>query len=93
MVLISRLDIFNGMIDELSSPMCNLRLPLKVEFMGERGQDLGGPGREFSRLALKEIFERVTSAPTTARDIDLGQGSSYLDRKVYYVAGIVIGEF
>ena len=86
-------DIFNGMTDELSLPVYNPRLPLKVEFMGETGQDLGGHHGQFLRLALKEIFERVTSGPTTARDLDLGQASSYLDRKVCYVAGIVIGEF
>lgn len=90
-IVVSRLDIFGSMLDELSVPTLNPRLPLKVTFMGEMGQDLGGPRREFMRLCLEEIFNRVTTGSEMSRDLERSQANSYLDKKVYYVAGIVIG--
>ncbi|XP_022094959.1 uncharacterized protein LOC110981598 [Acanthaster planci] len=92
-VMVSRFDIFGSMVDELAVPTLNPRLPLKVTFMGERGQDLGEPRREFLRLCLDEIVNRVKTGPDMSRDFDRSQADSYLEKKVYYVAGIVIVEF
>ena len=52
-IVVSRLDIFGSMLDELSVPTLNPRLPLKVTFMGEMGHlrglvaDNGRLGRLF----------------------------------------------
>ena len=80
------------MVDELSAPSYNTRLPLKVEFMGEKGQDLGGPRREFLRLSLNSLYERVTIGPAKSRELAPDQ-AGYLERMVYFVAGLVIGKF
>ena len=92
-VMVSRLDIFGSMVDELALPSYNAHVPLQVQFMGELGHDLGGPRKEFLRLALHEVFERLTTGPAKARVLDRQQASTYLENKGYYVGGIVIGKF
>ena len=94
-IMVSRNNIFGSMVDELSASVYDPRLPLKVEFMGERGSDLGGPRKEFLRLALREVYDRLTSGPATQRALvsEADMDATYLRRKVFYVAGIVIGEF
>ena len=42
-ILVSRHDVLAAMLDEFTAPQYDPRLPLEVEFMGGKGQDLGGP--------------------------------------------------
>ena len=58
----------------------NLRLPLEVNFTGEGAQDSGGPRKEFFRLVLKEIKEKL---------FDSGLIKDFAER--YYTSGIIMG--
>ena len=89
-ITVSRRDIFNSTVDELSAPSFNPCLPLKVSFMGEKGQDLGGPRKEFLRMALDSVHNRLTNGPAKSRERAPDQ-AGYIERKVYLVAGLVIG--
>jgi len=45
---------------------------LNVTFVGEEGQDTGGPSREFLRLAMSSVQEmHIFEGPTTNRRINL----------------------
>ena len=54
-LMTSRYDFFQGLTDELSATGYKAHVPLEVEFMGEKGQDLGGLCKEFLHLALSEV--------------------------------------
>lgn len=58
----------------------NLRLPLEVNFMGEGAQDFGGPRKEFFRLILTEIKEKLS---------DNGLIEDFAED--YYTSGVVMG--
>ena len=57
-IIIDRDHVFQDALAEVAL-IDNLRLPLEVNFMGEGAQDSGGPRKEFFRLVLKEIKEKL----------------------------------
>ncbi|XP_030853858.1 uncharacterized protein LOC115929288 [Strongylocentrotus purpuratus] len=91
---ISRYDIFQGMVDEFSAAAYRPRLPLEIQFMGERGQDLGGLRKEFLRLALQEVHERLTQGPDRDRVLvtEPEQATRFCQQKAFLAAGILMGQ-
>ncbi|XP_063959776.1 uncharacterized protein LOC135155090 [Lytechinus pictus] len=89
-IVISRMDVFQGVLDEFTATGYKPRLPLEVRFMGERGQDLGGIRKEFLRLALNAVYERLT-IPYEGR-ILIEDYAGMCVNKAFLAAGIVIGQ-
>lgn len=88
-ITISRYNLWDGTSDELQAKSFNPRLTLKVDFMGESGADLGGPRKEFLRLALCEVHSKLTFGPDNNRDLVVQP--HYVESRAYYVAGLIIG--
>ena len=78
-IIIDRDHVFQDALAEVAL-IDNLRLPLEVNFMGEGAQDSGGPRKEFFRLVLKEIKEKL---------FDSGLIEDFAER--YYTSGIIMG--
>lgn len=78
-IIIDRDHVFQDALAEVAL-IDNLRLPLEVNFMGEGAQDLGGPRKEFFRLVLKEIKEKL---------FDSGLIEDFAE--CYYTSGIIMG--
>ena len=78
-IIIDRDHVFQDALAEVAL-IDNLRLPLEVNFMGEGAQDLGGPRKEFFRLVLKEIKEKL---------FDSGLIEDFAEH--YYTSGIIMG--
>ena len=57
-IVVDRDKLYKDAVAEISL-IDNLRLPLEVTFMGEGAQDFGGPKKEFFRLILSEIKEKL----------------------------------
>ena len=57
-IVVDRDKLYQDAFAEISL-IDNLRLPLEVNFMGEGAQDFGGPRKEFFRLILTEIKEKM----------------------------------
>ncbi|XP_022104214.1 uncharacterized protein LOC110986561 [Acanthaster planci] len=68
-IMISRSDIFNSMVDEFSAPTHNARLPLKVDFMGDRGHDLGGPERSSCASPWHKYLNGLHPVQTTPENL------------------------
>lgn len=82
LVHISRYNIFLGMVDEFSAASYRPPLPLEVQFMVERGQDLGGLRKEFLCLALQEVYERLTPR-TRQRVLVTEQATTFCSCRTY----------
>lgn len=78
-IVVDRDKLFEDAVAEIAS-IDNLRLPLEVNFMGEGAQDFGGPRKEFFRLVLKEIKEKL---------FDSGLMEDFAE--YYYTSGIIMG--
>ncbi|XP_020628245.1 uncharacterized protein LOC110065449, partial [Orbicella faveolata] len=78
-IIIDRDHVFQDALAEVAL-IDNLRLPLEVNFMGEGAQDLGGPRKEFFRLVLKGIKEKL---------LDSELIEDFAER--YYTSGIIMG--
>ena len=78
-VIVDRDNVFQDALAEVSL-IDNLRLPLEVNFMGEGAQDFGEPRKEFFRLVLKEIKEKL---------FDNGLDENFAEQ--YYISGIIMG--
>ena len=78
-IIIDRDHVFQDALREVAL-IDNLRLPLEVNFMGEGAQDSGGPRKEFFRLVLKEIKEKL---------FDNGLIEDFAER--HYTSGIIMG--
>lgn len=57
-VSIDRFNVLESAIEEFKD-LQNPRLTLEVSFYGEQAYDAGGPRKEFFRLCLKEIQQRL----------------------------------
>ena len=57
-IVVDRDKLYKDAVAEISL-IDNLRLPLEVNFTGEGAQDFGGPKKEFFRLILTEIKEKL----------------------------------
>lgn len=78
-IVVDRDKLYQDAFAEISL-IDNLRLPLEVNFMGEGAQDFGGPRKEFFRLILTEIKEKL---------FDNGLIEDFAED--YYTSGIVMG--
>lgn len=67
-LVVDRDNLFQDALAEISL-IDNLRLPLEVHFMGEGAQDFGGPRKEFFRLVLKEIKEKLFDSGLNCRTV------------------------
>ena len=77
LIIIDRDHVFQDALAEVAL-IDNLRL--EVDFIGEGAQNLGGPRKEFFRLVLKEIKEKL---------FDSGLIEDFAER--YYTSGIIMG--
>ena len=77
-LVVERDNLFQDALAEISL-IDNLRLPLEVNFMEEGAQDFGGPRKEFFRLVLKEIKEKL---------FDSGLNEDFAEQ--YYISGIIM---
>lgn len=59
--------------------------------MGERGQDLGGLCKEFLRMALQEVYQRLTQGPDGERVLVTEQATTFCEQKAFLAAGMLIG--
>ena len=57
-VSIDRFNILESAMEEFKD-LQNPRLTLEVSFYGEQAYDAGGPRKEFFRLCLKEILQKL----------------------------------
>lgn len=78
-IVVDRDKLYQDAFAEISL-IDNLRLPLEVNFMGEGAQDFGGPRKEFFRLILTEIKEKM---------FDNGLIEDFAED--YYTSGIMMG--
>ena len=78
-IVVDRDKLYQDAFAEISL-IDNLRLPLEVNFMGEGAQDFGGPRKEFFRLILTEIKEKL---------FDNGLIEDFAED--YYTSGIIMG--
>ena len=78
-IVVDRDKLYQDAFAEISL-IDNLRLPLEVNFMGEGAQDCGGPRKEFFRLILTEIKEKLS---------DNGLIEDFAED--YYTSGVVMG--
>lgn len=78
-IVVDRDKLYQDAFAEISL-IDNLRLPLEVNFMGEGAQDFGGPRKEFFRLILTEIKEKM---------FDNGLIKDFAED--YYTSGVIMG--
>lgn len=78
-IIVDRDDLFDTGLDEIKN-IKNFRLPLEVDFVGETARDYGGPRKEFFRLMMIDIKERL---------FDGGLRHDLQDK--YDAAGILMG--
>lgn len=57
-ILVDRENLFQTGLDEISN-LTNLRNPIEVNFIGETARDYGGPRKEFFRLMLTDVKEKL----------------------------------
>lgn len=79
-ILVDRENLMETGLDEISE-ITNLRVPLEVNFMGEAARDFGGPRKEFFRLMLIEIKDKLFDGGVLREDL--------ADK--YMPAGILMG--
>ena len=91
-VVVSRRNIFQGILDELSLDSYQPRITLEVQFMGENGQDAGGLRKEFLRLSLDVIQGRLMKTVAGKECLTVTDEEAMVDEKAYLVAGVVIGK-
>ena len=58
---VSRDNLINQTLNQLVYNEHNLRVPLKVAFIGEEGIDEGGISKEFFQLIIKQLFDPAFS--------------------------------
>jgi len=84
-IFVGRDTLWNDAITELSA-IENLRFPLEVCFYGEAGEDMGGPRREFLKLSLSQMKERLV------QDNTLKRSSEFISNRIYFASGLLVGK-
>jgi len=71
-VNVVRDNVLDGGLRAFGRLSFNPATPLNVIFVGEKGQDTGGPSREFLRLAMSDVpAMHILEGPPTKRRINL----------------------
>jgi len=85
-VFVGRFNLYEDAVSEIAA-LENLRLPLDITFYGEEGEDFGGPRKEFFRLIIENIRERLFDT-----DGQLITDATKVARREYYASGILLGQ-
>ncbi|OWF54628.1 uncharacterized protein LOC110442634 [Mizuhopecten yessoensis] len=88
LLFIGRMSLWEDLVSEFES-IENIRDPLEIKFYGEVSADYGGPRKEFLRLALDEIKERIINHEDGI--YSLFQKTDLIATHGYYYAGMVVG--
>ncbi len=83
-------NIFASIVDEYTCPTVDPKRPLRVNFVGEAAEDVGGPRKEYLRLGTREVYTRLTIGPEYERELLVQPG--FTDRKLFLCHEIMLGK-
>lgn len=90
-IFVSRANMFEEGLAELSSEGAPYNFPLEVTFYGERAQDYGGPRKEFLTTMCRNIKELLFVFDPDAEGCVLQPMAYHQTRNHYFGAGVALG--